>query len=135
MPVSFCRVSGPYEYDDRAPTKASTVIAVGDALEQDTGLAPAESDDEIHGIALEGRASIADQAPILIMLILDRAKFFGLAETGTFVSTTDGNSYVDLNSADGLAADTNTNHDWYVNYVLSTTAAIGQFTHLANQVR
>ena len=133
MYVSFSRISGPYELDDRRPSKASTVIEVGDALEDDTGLAPAESDDEIFGIALQARASAANQTGFQYLIILDRAKFYGEAEAGTFVNTTD--TFCDLNSADGLAADTNTNHDWEIAYVLSTSQSVGYFTHLANQNR
>lgn len=136
MYVSFSRFSGPYELDDVKPTKASTALEVGDALEEDTGLAPAESDDEIHGIALQAKASsVSAQTSIQTLVILPRAKFYGEAEAGTFVRATDGNTAVDLNSADGLAADTTTNKDWLVLAVLSTTQAIGQFTHLATTFR
>lgn len=133
MYVSFSRISGPYELDDRRPSKASTVIEVGDALEDDTGLAPAESDDEIFGIALQARASAANQTAFQYLVILDRAKFYGEAESGTFVAITD--TFCDLASADGLAGDTNSNHDWEICYVLSTTQSVGYFTHLANQNR
>ena len=133
MYVSFSRISGPYELDNRRPSKASTVIEVGDALEDDTGLAPAESDDEIFGICLEARASVANQTGFQYLVILDRAKFYGLAEAGTFVNTTD--TFCDFNSADGLAADTNSNHDWQVCYVLSTTESVGKFTHISTSNR
>lgn len=135
MNISFSRFSGPYELDSTRPTKASTVIAIGDALADSIGLTPAATNNEIHGLALQDRASVANQTAILTLIILPRAKFFGLAEVGTFVHATDVNTAVDLNSADGLAANTTTNKDWLVRKVLSTTQAIGQFTHLANTFR
>ena len=135
MYVSFCRYSGPYELDNRLPTKTSTAIDAGDALENDTGLAPAETDDEIWGIALVDRASAANQTAIQIMLILDRAKFYGAAESGTFVLTTDYPGFCDFNSADGLLADTNTAHDWQNLFLLSSTEGIGKFTHIAQHNR
>lgn len=135
MYVSFSRYSGPYELDDTMPTKSSQVIAAGDALTDSTGLAPAATDNEIHGIALQARVSVANQTPIQIMIILDRTKFYGEAESGTFVHASDVNVPVDLASADGLAADVSTNDDWLVRKVLSTTQAIGQFTHVANTFR
>lgn len=135
MYISFSRISGPYELDDRMPTKASTVLAVGDALKEDTGLGPATSDAEIVALALQDRVSVANQTPIQTLIILDRAKFYGVAEAGTFVSTSDANIACDLNSADGLAADTSSNKDWIVMYVLSTTQAVGKFTHLASAQR
>lgn len=136
MYISFCRYSGPYELDDRAPTKASTALAVGDALIEDTGLSVAVSDGEIQGIALQAKAvGVTAQTPIMVLQILPRAKFYGAAESGTFVTATDGNTFVDLASADGLAADTSTNDDWLVKFVLSSSEAVGQFTHLATTFR
>lgn len=136
MYVSFCRYSGPYEYDDRLPTKASTVLAIGDALSNSTGLQPASTDEEIWGIALNNRVSVANQTPILIMLLVsDRAKFYGEAESGTFVLATDFPGFCDLASADGLAADVNTNHDFQNLFLLSTTQAVGRFTHNATSNR
>ncbi len=132
MYISFCRYSGPYEYDNRLPTKASTIIAVGSALSNSTGLQGASSDDEIWGVALQARASIADQAPIMIMLLTsDRTKFYGEASAGTFVLGTDFPGFCDLASATKLGADTNTNHDWQNLFLLSTTQGVGKFTHNA----
>ncbi len=136
MYVSFCRYSGPYEYDDRLPTKTSTALNVGDALANDTGLAPAATDNEIWGIALQAKSSaVATQASILIMVCLDRAKFYGEAESGTFVLATDFPGACDLNSADGLAADAATNKDFQNLFLLSSSQAVGKFTHLANTFR
>lgn len=137
MYVSFCRYSGPYEYDDRLPTKASTALAIGDALKNDTGLAPATSDSEIWGIALQAKASsVSAQTPILIMLLVsDRAKIYGEAEAGTFVLATDYPGFCDLNSADGLAADTDSAHDWQNLFLLTTTQGVGRFTHNATSNR
>lgn len=135
-PITFCRISGPYEYNDVFPTKASTAIDVGDALKENTGLAPATTDTEIVALALQAKASsVSAQTSILTMIILDRAKFYGVAEAGTFVRETDGAKAVDLNSADGLDADATTNKDWLVYQVLTTTEAIGKFTHLATTFR
>lgn len=135
MYVSFSRYSGPYELDNRLPTKASTVLEVGDVLKDDTGLAPATSDSELLGLCLQARASVANQDSIMIMLILDRAKFYGAAESGTFDREDDGGLGRDLASADGIAADVNTNKDFLVSFVLSTTQAVGKFTHLATTFR
>lgn len=135
MYVSFSRYSGPYELDNRLPTKASTALEAGEALRNNTGLAPATSDSEIWAIALQDRASVANQTAIQVMLILDRAKFYGEAEAGTFVLATDYPGFCDFNSADGLAADTDTNHDWQNAFLLSSTTGVGKFTHLSQHNR
>ena len=80
-------------------------------------------------------SSVVARTPILVMFMFGRTKTYGEAEAGTFVTATDVPNAVDLNSADGLAADTTTNKDWLPFIVLSSTSAVGKFTHLATTFR
>lgn len=130
MPVSFSRFSGPYEYDDRQLTKASTAIAVGNALRENTGLAPAISGSEIFGIAMQAKASsVSAQTPILIMWAYpNRTRFYGARGSGT-LSAADVNTRVDLSSEAALACDVTTNKDFLLTVRLSADEAVGMFSN------
>lgn len=132
-PVSFARISGPYEYDDRLPTKASTAIAVGDVLDcPSTGLQGADAGDSVVALALQAKAvGDATQDSILTLLLFgERQKFYGIAEAGAFDREDDGGQTRDLNSPDGIAANTSSQNDWLVLYVLDADEAVGRFVNL-----
>lgn len=133
--VSFSRVSGPYDFDDGYATKASTAIAVGDALDDaGNGLQGADAGDALIALALQAKAaSVAAQTGIQTLLLYGgRAKFYGVAEAGTFVRGTD--IKCDLNSPNGLAGDTASSNDWLFENFLSTTTCRGYFLNVLRTV-
>lgn len=133
MPVSFSKISGPYELDDRWLTKASTQIDVGDAMKEDTGLAPATSGAKVLAVALEEKSSaVAAQTPIQYMLVYPgRTKFFGTRESGTLTQAEE-KTFLDLASADGFAGDVSTNDDLFIYARLDADSAIVQFADPAS---
>lgn len=130
MPVSFSKFSGPYDLDDRQLTKASTLITAGNALKEDTGLAPATSGTEVFGIALATKAAaVAAQTPILIMWAYpNRTRFYGARGSGTLAAA-DVNTRVDFSSAAALACDVTTNKDFLLMVRLSADEAVGIFSN------
>jgi hypothetical protein len=112
----FIQKSGPYELGTSSPTVASTLIDAADALEEDSGqLSPAASAEFIVGVALQTKlaANATTDAIQVLYCYSQRTKFWANAEAGTFVAA-DIHTSVDLNSADGVAANTTTNGDFYV---------------------
>ena len=137
MPLpGFVYASGPWELDRTGATVASTAIAVLDALEQDSGqLSPAATNEEIVGVALEAKASgDATTNPVQILFAtFGRTKFRAPREAGTLAAA-DRYLRVDLNSADGLDADTTTNGDFAVYARIDADTALGCFTTPFNRI-
>lgn len=129
MPVSFSKWSGAYELDDRWNTTASATIDVGDALENDTTLATAESGDKICAVALEAKASSDNTTdPIQYMIVYPgKTKFFATREAGTLTAA-DERKRCDLNSPDGLAVDTTTNGDCFIYAFLDSDSCVILFS-------
>tara|TARA_Y100000310_G_scaffold26154_3_gene24971 strand:+ start:5342 stop:5764 length:423 start_codon:yes stop_codon:yes gene_type:complete len=128
--VSFSHYSGPKgDYDNRKPTKASTAIAIGDAVMEDTGFSPATTGNKVYAIALEAKAvGDTSQDPILTQSVfIARAKFFGTREAGT-LDADDINDRVDLQSPDGFDADDTTNGDLLLDARLDADSAVLQFS-------
>lgn len=119
--------SGPHEFG-KSKSKASTGIAVNDALKNDSGdLAVLTAGAKAQGVALEAK-SVSDSATTAIKFIKampGRTKFVGTTKAGTLAAA-DLHSSVDLSGttgAMGIAADTTTNGDFTIDEIISTGAA------------
>lgn len=125
----FIYASGPWECDRTGVTVASTLISVADAVEEDSGqLSPAATNEQIAGVALETKtAADATTNPVQILLtFFGRTKFKGPREVGTLAAA-DRYQGFDLNSADGLACDTQTNKDWFNFARIDADTSLGYF--------
>lgn len=124
MASGFYHLSGPWELGTRAST-ASTAIAIGDTLKTSSGkVLPGTAGAKVLGVSL-GTKAVGDSATTAVQFIWannSRTKWRGYVKAGTLASTETGAQF-DLSGssgAQGFDADTTTNGDVYVDYILST---------------
>jgi hypothetical protein len=115
--------SGPQEFGTPAITTTGNAVAIGDAIMSSSGaLLVLTAGNKPIGVSLEAKASSPTTAIKYIKALPGRTKWVGTAKSGT-VAAADKHTLLDMvgtTGAMGIAADTSSNDDFFVDEILST---------------